>query len=152
MQLLPCLFLALTIFGIQDFEYGKPSELQGLRKVFVDTGGDMKNRERISEEIDKAKLGLELLDSIASAEIILNFGGSKEKFLAGVNTNPQGTLSTPTYRKMNVGKGMVFVVKDNRARVVMSFEDEERTVFEKKPATNFAKTFIKAYKKANGVK
>jgi hypothetical protein len=136
----------------RDFDHGKPSELKGLRKAFVETGGDIKNRERILKEIEKAVLGLELLDSAEGAEIILNFGGGKEKYLAGVNTNPQGTVSTPVYRQMNVGQGMVFVVKDNRLRVVISFEDEERAVFEKKPATNYAKTFIKAYKKANDMK
>ena len=139
----------------QSFEYGKPSELKGLKKVFVDTGGDMKNRERILNEIEKANLGLELLDSADRAEVILNFQGGKEKQLSGVNSTTDtygNTHATPAYRKITVGAGQVFVVKDQKLRVVLSFDDEEKTVFEKKPATNFGKTFVKAYKKANDLK
>jgi N-methylhydantoinase B/oxoprolinase/acetone carboxylase alpha subunit len=146
------ILIPITTFAQSGIEYGKTSELKGLKKVFVDTGGDMKNRERITKEIEKAKLGIELLDSVDGAEIILDFNSGKEKYLASVNTNPQGTVSTPIYRSRNTGEGKVFIVKDNHLRVVMSFEDEERTVFEKKPATNFAKTFIKAYKKATSSK
>lgn len=65
----------------------------------------MKNRERILNEIERAKIGVELLESVDGAEIILNFGGGKETHLAGVNTNPQGTASTPVYRKMTTGQG-----------------------------------------------
>lgn len=129
------------------FDYGKPEELKGLKKVFVDTGGDIKNRERILKEIEKAKLGLELLDGAEGAEVILDFGGGKEKFLAGIHRGDK--VATPIYRSMNVGAGRVFIVRDGRLRVVLSFEDEERSAFEKKPATNFGKTFVKAYMKAN---
>jgi len=144
-----------TAVVAQSFEYGKPSELKGLKKVFVDTGGDMKNRDRISNEIQKANLGVELLDSADGAEVILSFQGGKEKQMAGVNstTDSSGnTHSTPSYRKITVGAGQVFVVRGDKLRVVLSFDDEEKTIFEKKPATNFGKTFVKAYKKANDMK
>lgn len=145
---------ATTVVG-QSFEYGKPAELRGLKKVFVDTGGDMKNRERILNEIEKAKLGVELLDSAEGAEVILSFQGGKEKEMSGVNSTTDtlgNTRSTPAYRKITVGAGQVFVVRRERLRVILSFDDEEKTVFEKKPATNFGKTFVKAYKKANDMK
>lgn len=145
----------VTTATAQSLEYGKPSELKGLKKVFVDTGGDMKNRERIQNEIQKANLGVELLDSADGAEVIISFQGGKEKQMSGVNSTTDSygnTRSIPSYRKITVGAGQVFVVRGDKLRVVLSFDDEEKTVFEKKPATNFGKTFVKAYKKANDLK
>ena len=157
MKFLLYLLLSATTTTVvaQSFEYGKPSELKGLKRVFVDTGGDLKNRDRILDEIQKADIGVELLDSADGAEVILYFQGGKEKHMSGVNstTDPYGnTRSTPSYRKITVGGGQVFVVRGDKLRMVLSFDDEEKTVFEKKPATNFGKTFVKAYKKANDMK
>ena len=48
MKFLLCLFViaaVVTTATAQSLEYGKPSELKGLKKVFVDTGGDIKNRD-----------------------------------------------------------------------------------------------------------
>jgi hypothetical protein len=94
------LVLALCVPALAQ-EYGKPEELKGLTKMFVDTGGDMKNRERISKEIEEAKLGIQLLDSEEGAEIILDFGGGKDKRLGGSD----GILRTKTY---TTGTGRVF--------------------------------------------
>lgn len=158
MKFLLCLLViaaVVTTANAQSLEYGKPSELKGLKRVFVDTGGDMKNRERIQNEIQKANLGVELLDSADGAEVIISFQGGKEKQMSGVNSTTDSygnTRSTPSYRKITVGAGQVFVVRGDKLRVVLSFDDEEKTVFEKKPATNFGKTFVKAYKKANDLK
>jgi hypothetical protein len=149
------LILALCLSVVGQTEYGKPSELKDLHKVFVDTGGDLKNRERITNEIEKAKLPVELLDSIEGAEIILNFGSQKETRMTGVNTGDNGmggTRSTPVYRKIPTGTGQVLVVRGEHLRIVHSFEDEQTTAWERKPATNFGKEFVKAYKKANGIK
>ena len=156
MQTLLCLFLALTTLGAQEFEYGKPSELRGLKKVFVDTGSDLKNRERILKELEKAKLpDLEVLDSSDGAEIVLQFKPSI-KTEVGATTRPiygTGAVHTDVHEnEMQAGKGIDFIPKGTRIRVLLSFADVEETVFEKKPATNFAKTFIKEYKKANGLK
>ncbi|MBA2524207.1 MAG: hypothetical protein H0V18_00285 [Pyrinomonadaceae bacterium] len=73
MQILLCLFLAFGSFTTQDFAYGKPEELKGLKKVFVDTDTDIKNRERIQKILIDSKLGFELLDSEEDAQIILMF-------------------------------------------------------------------------------
>ncbi len=122
----------------QDYDYGKPEEMKGLTKIFIDTDGDMKNRDRITEEVERAKLGVQLLDGADGAEIIVRYVNSKERSAAR--------------KTVNVGEAKVLVVKGERLRVVMSFRDEERNVFEKKPANNFGKNFVKAYKKANGLK
>jgi hypothetical protein len=141
------LFLLLTLISFQ--EYGKPEELKGLTKVFVDTGGDMKNRERISKEIETAKLGIELLDSDEGAEIVLDFGGGKSERIKGSITNGTGGIFT---RRYDTGTGKVFIFRNGKARIVMSYEGEETHMWENKPATNFGKSFVKAWKKANNIK
>ena len=128
--------------------YGKPEELKGLKKIFVDTGGDLKNRERIIREIKDAKLGVELLDSEAGAEVVLDFGAGRSERLIGNIGRGTGGLVTKRYQ---TGKGHVFV-GGGQNRIVMSYEGEETHPWEDKPATNFGKAFVKAYKKANGIK
>lgn len=58
--------------------FGQPSDLQGLKKVYVDTGSDLESRERIIRELNKPELGLTLLDGPDGAEIILDFGSRTE--------------------------------------------------------------------------
>lgn len=149
MQLLLCVILAIGSLGPQSYSYGKPSDLKSLKKVFVDTGGDVINRERILKEIRNAKLELQLLDSEEGAEVILVFAGGKEQITVGSVSNGTGSVST---RRVNVGEGKVFILRDNKMLVVMSYEGEERKIWEKKPGTNFGRAFVKAYKKANGLK
>ena len=133
---------SLTSFA--QVEYGKPDELRKLNKVFVDTGGDMKSRERIQEVVEKADLGIKLLDSEEGAEIVLVFGAGKEKHLRGGS----GSIVTEV---RNVGDGAIYVIRDGKRRVVASYEGEEKWLWEKKPATNFGKMFVKVWKKANGL-
>jgi hypothetical protein len=142
----------------QKFEYGKPEELKNLKKVYVDTQADLKNRERIVQEIEKANVGLEIVESLDDAEIIIQFGGENVLITTGATTQPiYGTNSTSTTvnrRKVATGSGYVFIKGKTRdvPRVVMNFESTQDKVGEKKPATKLAKEFIKAYKKANGLK
>lgn len=135
------LLLCLCPIHAQDIEYGKPSELKGITKVFIDTNGDIKNRERIIKEIEKAKLNLTLLDSAEGAEIIIEFIGDKRDIYAKGSGRP-----------INVGKGMVFIPKGNKIRALLSFEGQERKIWDDKPATNLGKMFVKEYKRANGIK
>jgi hypothetical protein len=153
--LLSLLFALVVGAQTSNFEYGKPQELKGLTKVFVDTGGDMKNYERITSEIEKAQLpGLMLLDSPNGAEIVLLFKQNIETTISATSRPIYGTSVTRTdvdEQKMLAGEGLVFIPKEDRRRVLLSFSDVQRA-FEKKPAVNFAKTFLKAYRKANGLK
>ncbi len=56
------------------------------------------------------------------------FTGGKEQITVGSVSNGTGTLTT---RKVNVGEGKVFVIRDNKMRIVMSYEGEERKIWEK---------------------
>lgn len=145
----PLLLLTLALSFALQTEYGKPDELKGLTKIFVDTGGDVKNRERLSKEIADSKIGVTLLDSEAGAEVIIDFGGGKTDRLRGSMSGGVGVLKTKRY---NTGEGRVYVVNGEKRRVVMSYEGEETHAWEKKPATSFGRAFVKAWKQANGVK
>lgn len=144
------LTLLLTSPQLQT-EYGKPEELKGLTKVFVSTGKNMKERGRIENEIRKSRIGVELLDSEEGAEIVLTFGGGKEE-APGVSFGSILLPGAMITRTVNVGDGHVYVIRDGKPRLVMSYEGVETHIWEKKPAKNFGKRFVKAYKKANGLK
>ena len=117
--------------------------------MFVETGGDLKNRELVQKEIESAKLGLELLDSEEGAEIVISFGANKTARMIGSVANGTGSMQTKTYK---TGTGQVFVIRDGKPRIVMSYEGEETHLWEKKPATSFGRKFVQTYKKANGLK
>jgi hypothetical protein len=149
------LILTLLLLPFQSLEYGKPADLKGVTKVFVDTGADMRNRERILKELNKSKLPIELLDSEEGAEVVMAFGSESSDRVTGVIHNRGGetmSTSTPVWRKVKQGAGQVFVLRDGKVRLVMSFEDEMRSGWEREPATNFAREFAKQYRKANGLK
>ena len=149
--MLTLLFALLLTSNVPQTEYGKLEELKGLTKVFVDTGGNMKDRERIQREIRESRIGVELLDSQEGAEVVLKFGGGKE---AATDDSFSAVLfpSLGVFRTVNVGEGHVYVYRDGKAKLVMSYEGVETHLWEKKPAKNFGKRFVEAYKKANGLK
>ena len=146
------LLLALLLTShIPQTEYGNLEELKGLTKVFVDTGLNMKDRGRIENEIRKSRIGVELLDSQDGAEVVLKFGGGKEQ-VTDDSFNSVLFPSLGVFRTVNVGDGHVYVLRDGKRRLVMSYEGVETHIWEKKPAKNFGKRFVKAYKQANGLK
>jgi hypothetical protein len=150
--------LALTCVAQQPaYEYGKPEELKGVKRIFIDTGTDLKNRERIIKALTKAKKDLPdliILDSAEGAEAVLAFSADRETYLSSVNTSPPpcaGCLSTstPTYRSVDSGSGIIFIPKNEKARVLMAFSGSARMRWTAWPSEQFAKAFIKAYRKAN---
>jgi hypothetical protein len=131
---------------------GKPEEMKGLTKVFVDSGADLKDRERIVKEIESAKLGLTVLDSAEGAEIILNFvGGERQTTVDWYN--PVTKFYGPLPVTLGFGRGVVYVVRGDRRRVVLTFQDDGGNhFFPKKLAKDFGKKFVKAYRRAQGAK
>lgn len=137
-------------------EYGSADDLKGVVKVFVDTGMEMEVRENIIKEISKSKKKLPELVIVSKpedADVVLVFGSSVASYLAGINTTTHtGTsaTSTPVYNSVVSGKGyIVKLLGENRVRVLMSFDDDRSTRFERRPSTNFARQFVRAYLKAN---
>lgn len=161
-MILPLLIIfacCITVFS-QQFEYGKTSDLKGLTKIFLDTGADMETRNRIIENIEKAKLGVEFLGSMDDAQIVMTFRDETNEVITGVNTNVTtnpygGTANTTAVRVPLInGAGNVFVAnKDGtNPKLVLSVTNSQQSRWEKRPSTKFANAFIKAYKEANGIK
>lgn len=126
-------FFTLVISG-QDFKYGKPDDLKGLKKVSIDA--NVKNRERIVREIEKTDL--EVVQSEEEAEIILIFGGMV-------------TIIQKGHTEQFVA-GYVFVKSQSKLRVVMSLKVNPNQILAEHPATRFARKFIFEYKQANGLR
>jgi hypothetical protein len=130
--------------------FGQPSDLQGLKKVYVETGADLESRKRIIRELSKPELGLTLLDGPEGAEVILDFGSRTEDHFDKVTAI--GSTTDLRLKQLLIGRGRVFVVKDGKPQSVMSFESTKSTFWERDPATNFGRAFHKLYKKVNGIK
>ena len=130
---------------------GQPSDLQGLKKVYVDTGADPESRRRILRELNKPELGLTLLDGPDGAEVILDFGSRTEDHFDKSYPDMRSSEGV-RLKQILIGRGRVFVVKDGKPRSVMSFENTKSTFWERDPATNFGRYFSKLYRQANGIK
>lgn len=133
-----------------------PSELKGLKRVYVDAGDSRKNRERIVEELRKSKVGIEVVDAPESAELILLFSTAMDRAAAGVEKKTD-VLGNPTdktepkYVDIEHGYGSAYVPAAGGGRRVL-FTWNGRKKFLTSPAEKFASAFVKEYKKANGLK
>lgn len=140
--LLVSFLLGLSLVTLaQDYDYGKPSELRGLTKVFIDTGVDIENRNRIVKVIEDAKiLGLKILERGEAAEVIISFREDRR---------PRQVGRTTRYDRTDEGFVVIAATDGKRMKILMSFESTQDKAGENKPATKFAKDFVKEYKKAN---
>jgi len=136
-----------------EYEYGQPSDMKGLTKIYIDTKGNIKDRETIVKEFEKGKIGVQAVDSKDLAEIIIDFNTTESKqAVARTITNtydPKYSVNVVSNVKVVSGEAMVTIkgqTTSNR-RVVMNFNGGR-----KDPAAAFAKEFIKAYRTANGIK
>lgn len=129
------------------YDYGKPETLKGLTRVYIDAGPDLKTRNRIEEDLKKAKLGLEFVE-MDNTQILITFRMTVDHRSVVVTDN---VITEPDYPH---GRAMVLVVdqQHDKPRLVMSFDDIQRTILEGNPLKNFIKEFIKVYKKANDIK
>ena len=127
-------------------EYGHPMELQGVKKVFVDTGMDLESRDRIIKEIQKSALNLTIVSRPEDAEIHLRFYLDEEDNYA-VIVPAKGRVGISSVRK---GAGTVVkVIDDKHVRVLWGHKDSQRTFLERRPSTNFGREFVKLYRRYN---
>lgn len=144
--------LGFTVIA-QDFEYGKPEELKGLTTVYIDTGGDLKDRNKIVERIAEANVGLKVVDTRDEAQIFLEFvtETSKQAVSRTIKNTYDDRFSVNVTSKVTVkiGDGRVTIrgKSSENPRVVMSFKGGNNN-----PASAFVKDFLKTYKKANNLK
>lgn len=127
-----------------DCGQGDPAELRGTTAVFVDVSASygpsiQESRQRITSAIDAARSGLRLVPSAESADVILVFHYDKGCNLPGPACGP------------DLARGEVYVVHTTGLRVVQMYE-QRWNIYHTGLATRFAKTFVQAHEKANGVK
>ena len=156
---------AVVAFGLprgQDLDrpmYGSVSDLRGLTRLFVDTGTNVRARDRIIRELRSSGIALELVQDARDAQMLLEFGASVERRVSGWVTNTRRdkdkrrdeSVTTPTEQNIQAGAGAVYVVRGGRLAIVESFADEKRIFLERDPATNFARAFLRLYRGANGL-
>jgi hypothetical protein len=158
-------------------EYGSENELQGVQRVFIYTGMNLKARDEIAKNIQKRLPSITITAKQEDAEVALVYVQNHEEYLAWINhqsntytngdvrmrDNRDGSYSgtyssrsntygssTPIYRHSTLGTGMVVRLNgQDSVRLLMQFSDEKKTHFERNPTTNFARAFVKAYEKAN---
>jgi hypothetical protein len=159
MRLLTAVTLLLLVFApasrAQERSQGSPSELKGLRRVYVDAGASRKDRARIVEELQRSKVGVEVVDTPEGAELILLFSADKVTAAAGMEKkldvlgNPNGQTE-PKYVDIDSGYGSAYVPAPGGGGGRVLFTWEGRKKLFASPAQKFAKAFVKEYRKANG--
>jgi hypothetical protein len=127
-------------------EYGSPSELHGVKKLFVDTGVDAELRNSIVKEIQKGLPDLIIASSPEDADIHLRFALDEERSY-GVIVPARGRVGVSSGK---IGAGAVLkVINEKRVRVLWSYKDAQRTFLERRPSTNFGREFVKLYRRYN---
>ncbi len=173
--ILAFIFSINILCQVSSLEYGNINDLEGVKKIFVHTDAGLEVRQNIIKHINEKLPNIEITSRAEDAEVILLLSADVQTLLAGYNHNSttqvtgnaqvygnqgayQGqantqTTSTPIYRSVINAAGIVFkVTPENRTRIIMDFQDSKKTIFERRPSTNFAKAFVKAYEQANGLK
>jgi hypothetical protein len=142
------LFLPVLTFALPSLaqspiiEYGRPDELRGVTKVFVDAGPDAQQQEVVVREIKKQLPNLEIVSRPQESNIHLRFSLKETR---DGRTQGLGTV--------------VKLIDVNRARTLCSFKDDLPPIYARHSIKNFgverimplrfAREFVKAYKKAN---
>jgi hypothetical protein len=140
------LLLTFVVCGVAQepiVEYGEPTELRSVTKIFVDTGVDSQQRQVLVKEIQKRLPELEIVSRPEDSDIHLRFsllegrGGEREWI---------GTV--------------VKVMGSSRVRVLFNSKDRTPPIFERGSLIDyaieyaqphlFAREFVKAYRRANG--
>lgn len=145
------LFAPVALAQNDSYAYGQPSDLKGLKKVYVDSGPDTKSRDKIIKNLEKSKLGFEIVDDQKDAEILLGYGaGAVSRKVVGSVVGSSVIMQEKTQR---TGTGIVVALNARgKDRLVHSFEDVQNSKWERNPVDNFCREFIKAYKKGNDLK
>lgn len=159
MRLLPALALLILLAPSQHAQNSADagvSGLKGARRIYVDAGPNAKNRESITRELVRSKLGFEFLPSREGADVILFFASEKLRTATGVETRPPITGVMPDkpevlYEDIEFGTGMAYTPLPSGGGHVL-FRWEGRRRFIERAATKFAAAFLKEYKKANGLR
>jgi len=132
-------------------EYGPPDELRGVTKVFVDTGTDAEQRNKIVREIHKKLPDLTIAARPEDANVHLRFSFKETNFYGPAYPYPYPIHVSLGASRGEEGIGIVLVIlSPERVRVLLSAKDVQVSFLEREPSVNFARAFVRAYERANG--
>ena len=137
-----------------DYELGKPSELKGCTKLFIDT--DLNKRERIVRKLNKSKLkNLKIVGNRSAAEMFLVFSGNSMPLdIGNARLTELNKNTIPPVIDISVGEGAIIIKgrEKGKVRLLFRLKYKQESQSEDTPADKFAAEFAKYYKKANGLK
>jgi hypothetical protein len=129
-------------------EYGHPSEMKGLTKLFIDTQADIKTSDRLLKEIKNNKdlRAIVIVTDAKKAEMVMFFSASTER-----QEVPPSVFAPNGGITLNQGTGIIAIQgrDSEKARILMRYSNSQESDWEQKPTTKFIKEFAKAYKTAN---
>jgi hypothetical protein len=95
------------------------------------------------------------VDTADEAEVILEYGAGTGVLRGTFETRDQLGVTKQkldTTRDLLIGKGQVVKkVSDTVLHVLLKFHDPQFNALQRKPSTNFARAFVRAYEQANGL-
>ena len=167
MQLLCLLFLAPLLFQqpgptslVKDavIEHGNPEELAGVKTVYIFTGTKWEVRRNIIKNLRKKSERFQIVESLDdNPDVVLVYGARVFSFIVTIPGqvwtdsagNVHGYGSNTQSRSGVTGKGWALKLNPdtNTVRILWEFRDTARTIFERRPSTNFARNFVKVVKK-----
>ena len=144
-------------------ELGEATELKGVLSVCVDTGGEPGAMRVIVGALRKNLPDLKLADRPEGADAVLEFRPDRQHFQipGGGSVYVGGGTDTSLYSGMEVsppkswteyyGSGLVYRrVAEDRIRVLTEYSGDQPSHSRDHHPKEFAKSFIKAWRKANG--
>jgi hypothetical protein len=132
-------------------QYGLPSELRGVKTVFI-YGVEPEVRNNMIKQFEKHP-GLQVVGEMEKADVVLVFGaqvfsmGTHTSVWTDTNGNGWATTS-PRYGITGQGSAAKFI-PPNIIRIVWQFSATRTTAFQRRPSTNFVRDFVNAWEKAN---
>lgn len=139
-------YVASYAFRVTQQEDGKPEELKGLTRFYLDTGGDREALGELAGELLRQLPQLALVERPELAECILKFDAYRRTELSDTAGGRNGLPL-----KVDYGRGWaVRPMAADRRRVLMYYVGGKGSFVESSPAKSFARAFAYEYKKANG--
>ena len=139
-------------------EHGNPEELAGVKTVYIFTGTAWEVRRNIIKNLRKKSERFQIVESLDdNPDVVLVYGASFFSFIVTIPgqiwTDSAGNVhgyGSKTQSASGVtGKGWALKLNPdtNTVRILWEFRDTARTIFERRPSTNFARKFVKVVKR-----
>lgn len=150
MKVLVLLFaLLFPAIALSQIEIGKPSELKGVKSIYVSANRSVL-KETIAKEIKRQLPEITIADNIENAEALLTFRADTLSFFKG---NPASellgtTTSLVESKTFAVGEVSKRITNASSRRLLM-FRESEPPQSERSLAKRFGSAFVRAYRAAN---